>query len=894
MIDLKHISDKWQKKWEETGIFKVEKDSKKEKYYCLEMYPYPSGKLHIGHVRNYSIGDSYARFKRMNGFNVLYPMGYDSFGLPAENAAIQNKTHPKTWTEKTSSMMMEQQKMMGLSYDWSRLVTSMDPGYYKWNQWLFLQFLKKGLAYRKDAPINWCSKCNTVLANEQVEDGCCWRCKTEVEEKNLEQWFFKITDYAQQLLDDLDNLEKWPEKVKIMQKNWIGRSEGVEIFFDIVDEDGKKIETISTYTTRPDTVFGVTYMVLAVEHPKVMEWTKGTPYEEKVRQFIKDVKKKSIIERTAEGKEKNGMFIGKYFINPVNGEKCPLWVADYALFEYGTGAVMAVPTHDQRDFEFAKKYDLPMRIVIKPHEYDLDPDKMSRSYTEEGIIVNSGEFNGMNNKDAKKEMSAWLEKNNWGKRTVNFKLRDWLVSRQRYWGTPIPIIYCEKCGIVPVPEEDLPVLLPEDVEFSGEGNPMATSKEFNNVKCPKCGEDARRETDTMDTFIDSSWYYMRFASPEHTDAPVDKNKTDYWLPVNQYIGGIEHAILHLLYARFFTKVMRDLGLISFSEPFSRLLCQGMVIKDGRKMSKSFGNVVDPGEFIEKYGADTIRHFILFSALPEKELDWSDQGIQGSFRFLKKVWSLLDENIIFSEVDELNNKDRFMISRMHRTIKKISELLDEFKQSLAIGAMIEFVNSIMRYKETNPNKDIYYRCIETISLIMSPFTPHICEEMWEKLGKDGFVSTQPWPAFDETKIDERSEFLEDMLELVCSDIRAVIEITKKQPKKIKVIISEEWRYPFFEKVKAGLENTHNVGELIRLCMDPEHGKDISSIIPRLVKDQTKVPKLVLSQKEEEEFLIENKESIESIFSAVIEVIIAEKSGEGKSKQAFPGKPAIIFD
>ena len=629
-MDLNKIARKWQKLWEDKRVFKVKESAGKNKYYVLEMFPYPTGYLHMGHVRNYSIGDAFARYKRMCGFNVLYPMGYDAFGLPAENAAIKQNADPKEWTKRNIDGQKNQQKMLGLSYDWDREIVTCDEKYYKWNQWIFLKFFEKGLAYKKKAFVNWCPRCETVLANEQVHDGKCWRCSSEVEQKELEQWFFRITKYADELLEDLKKLEHWPKRVKAMQENWIGRSYGVTLVFDVVDEDGKKIDTIETFTTRVDTVYGITYLVLAAEHPKVIEWTKGTKYEKAVKEFIAKVKKQSIIERTAEGKEKNGVFIGKYFINPFTGEKCPLWVADYVLYEYGTGAVMAVPAHDQRDFEFAKKYNLPIKVVITPSAWELNAEKMTRAYVEDGIMVNSGEFNGMSNRDAMEDIADFAEKKGFGRRTVNYKLKDWLISRQRYWGTPIPVVYCSKCGIVPVDESELPVLLPGDVKFSGSGNPLETSESFKKCKCPKCGGSANRETDTMDTFVDSSWYFMRYCSPNYEELPFDKESVNYWMPVDQYIGGIEHACMHLIYARFFTKALRDLGLISFDEPFMRLLTQGMVTKDGAKMSKSLGNVVDPTNIIEKYGPDTARLFILFAASPEKELEWSDQGVQGCY------------------------------------------------------------------------------------------------------------------------------------------------------------------------------------------------------------------------------------------------------------------------
>ncbi|MBN2457772.1 leucine--tRNA ligase [Candidatus Woesearchaeota archaeon] len=919
MADFNAIQEKWQKEWEKHGIFRAVEDNKKKKYYVLEMYPYPSGRLHMGHVRNYSIGDAFARYKRMRGFNVLYPMGYDAFGMPAENAAIKGGTHPRKWTESSMSDMRSAQKQLGMSYDWGRELASCDPSYYKWNQWFFLQCLKKGLAYRKESPINWCPSCNTVLANEQVEDGRCWRCSSVVEQKNLEQWFLRITDYADELLEGLSDLSDWPEKVRVMQKNWIGKSEGTEIYFDIVGEDGKKIDRISTFTTRPDTVFGITYLVLAVEHPKVIEWTKGTVYEDKVKAFISKVKQKSLIERTAEGKEKNGMFIGKYFINPVNGERCPLWVADYALYEYGTGAVMAVPTHDQRDFEFAKKYKLPLRVVISPHSYELDAEKMSRAYTEDGVLVNSGEFDGTGNRDAIKEITDWLEKKGVGRRTINYKLRDWLISRQRYWGTPIPIIYCDKCGAVPVPESELPVLLPDDVRFTGEGNPLLTSESFVNTRCPKCNGAARRETDTMDTFIDSSWYYFRYCSNDEEKAMFDRAKASYWMPVDQYIGGIEHAILHLLYSRFFTRVLRDHGLTGISEPFKRLLTQGMVIKDGRKMSKSFGNVVDPKDIIKRYGSDTARLFILFAALPEKELDWSELGVAGAYRFLNRVYSLVESNLDsvmvegdcalgldgkgqnpkFQNPKSPNAKDLYIESLRNKTIKLVTEHIENFELSLAIGKIMEFVNALHKYQDKDPF--IFGGAIRSLTLLLSPFTPHLAEELWQMIGSEGFVSVQEWPGFAEDRIDKKAEQCEETVLQGISDIREVLALARiKEPKRITLFVSEDWKYKAISVIKESLEikKTRDPGLILKtIISDPAlkpHGKALSRIVPALVKNQSKIPTVVLDQDTEFNALNENIKVISDAFSAEVEIIRGQDSKEQKAGQAMPGKPAILIE
>jgi leucyl-tRNA synthetase len=902
MVDFNEIAVKWQKKWADDQIFKSHVDNNKEKFYCLEMYPYPSAKLHIGHLRNYSIGDSLARFKRMKGYNVLYPMGYDAFGLPAENAAIKNKVDPGKWTKSNIESIKAQQKAMGLSYDWDRELASLNTNYYKWNQWIFLKLLKKGLAYKKKSAVNWCDDCATVLANEQVENGKCWRCKSEVQEKELEQWYLKITEYADELLEDIKKMDHWPPKVKTMQENWIGKSHGTEIYFDVVDENDNKIDQISTFTTRPDTIFGVTYLVLAVEHPKIIEWTKETKYEADVKKFITDVKKKTVIERTSEGKEKNGMFIGKYFINPANGEKCPLWIADYALYEYGTGAVMAVPAHDQRDLDFAKKYDLPIKIVINPQAYDLNPEKLSRAYTEEGTLVNSDQFDGSQNQDAIKEISVWLENEKKGKRTVNYKLRDWLISRQRFWGTPIPIIYCEKCGAVPVPDKDLPVKLPsgDQAKFTGQGNPLETVDEFVNCKCPKCDGDARRETDTMDTFIDSSWYFIRFCSPQFEDGPFNKEDVKYWMPVDQYIGGIEHAILHLLYARFFTKALSDLSLTDVREPFSRLLTQGMVIKDGEKMSKSLGNTVDPADISDKFGPDTARLFILFAALPEKELDWSDKGVLGSFKFLNRVWSLLVDNkeqISLDEIDynSLNSKDRYIISKTHQVIKSVTNNITEFKQSLAVGAIMELANALKGYK--NKNKQVFGFGIKSLIQIISPFTPHLGEEMWETIGMEGYVSISKWPEYDEDKIDKDAIAAEELIVNTRKDILSVLELAKIDvPKKVRLFVSVKWKYELFNLIKKELEKTRNPGDIIKAVMQTDlrkYGKVVSKLIPALVKHSSRIPETIISQQKEVDALNESLEVFKSEFNDV-EIILADDSSEAKSKQASPGKVAILVE
>ena len=639
--DFKTIEGKWQEIWKNEDAFTTTEDPNKEKFYVLEMFPYPSGKLHMGHLRNYSIGDVISRFKTMSGYNVLHPMGYDSFGLPAENAAIEHNAEPAKWTYDNMDEMTKQLKGMGLSYDWDRTVATCKPDYYRWMQWIFIQFYKKGLAYKKDNPVNWCPSCQTVLANEQVVDGKCERCHTEVTKKNLSQWYLKITDYADRLLDNLDILEGWPDKVKTMQRNWIGKSYGANINFKIVDSD----LSLEVFTTRADTLFGATYMVMSPEHPYVNELVAGRPEESAVKEYQEKSLKLSDIERTSTTNEKTGVFLGRYAVNPVNGKEIPIYISDYVLMGYGTGAIMAVPAHDQRDFDFAKKFDLEIVPVVDPEDESIDLYNLKEAFVAEGKMINSGEFDGMNNKEAIPKMIDWLNERGIGEKTVNYKLRDWLISRQRYWGTPIPMIYCEECGWVPEKEENLPVLLPTDVEFTGKGeSPITTSKTFIDTVCPCCGKPAKREVDTMDTFLDSSWYFLRYCDPHNEELPFSKEKADYWMNVDQYIGGVEHAILHLMYARFFQMFLHDIGMSDAEEPFQNLLTQGMVIKDGAKMSKSLGNVVNPAEITSQYGADTARLFILFAAPPEKELDWSDQGVEGSFRFLNRVYRLVYEYI----------------------------------------------------------------------------------------------------------------------------------------------------------------------------------------------------------------------------------------------------------
>lgn len=751
------IEAKWQKYWEENKTFKVEMDKDKPKSYVLEMFPYPSGNLHMGHVRNYSIGDVIARFRTMKGFNVLHPMGWDSFGMPAENAAIKHNIPPKKWTLENIANMTRQLKALGLSYDWDREVTTCKEDYYKWTQWFFELFYKRGLAVKKESAVNWCDTCNTVLANEQVIDGKCWRCDHEVVKKDLSQWFFKITDYADELLKDLDLLPGWPERVKTMQHNWIGRSEGLEFSFEIPALN----DTVAVYTTRPDTAYGVTFMALAAEHPLIKKICENNPKADEINAFCERVRNQSEIERTSSESEKEGVFTGVYCINPFTGRKVEIWVTNYVLYDYGTGAVMGVPTGDQRDWMFADKYGIEKIVTICPIGKELKLEEMTCAYEEkEGMLVNSGEFTGM---EMHKAMSAIMDKaeaEGFGKRRVNYRLRDWLISRQRYWGAPIPIIYCPHCGEVLVPEDQLPVRLPEDVSFNaGAKSPLATSEEFVHCKCPKCGADATRETDTMDTFLCSSWYYLRYTDAHNDKMPFDKELNNYWGPVDQYIGGIEHAILHLLYSRFFVKVLRDAGLVDYDEPFSNLLTQGMVIKDGAKMSKSLGNVVSPEEILSKYGADTARLFILFAAPPERELEWSDQGVEGSFRFLNRIWRIVQafEAVLAQKVTEydhsnLSEADKDLRRVLHSSIKKVTNDIEtRFNFNTAISTMMELVNALYAYKEAakEPNAGLVYEAISDLIKMMSPFVPHITEELWRgAIDANSSVHEQSWPECDE--------------------------------------------------------------------------------------------------------------------------------------------------
>ncbi|MFA4989801.1 MAG: leucine--tRNA ligase [Candidatus Omnitrophota bacterium] len=753
--DFKKIEKKWQNAWQKYKASRARINPAKEKFYLLEMFPYPSGKIHMGHVRNYTIGDVASRFKTLEGYNVLHPMGFDAFGQPAENAAIKNKTKPDNWTHKCIRQMQDELKKMGFSYDWEREISTCDSAYYKWNQWIFLKMFERGLAYKKASTVNWCPSCQTTLANEEVIEGGCWRCHAKVEQKDLEQWYLKITAYKERLLEDLKQLNDWPERVLNMQANWIGKSQGVEIDFK-VRATGK---VIPVFTTRVDTIFGATYIVLAPEHPLVKELIKGKPQEGEALKFMERVSRESKVVRASSDVKKEGVFTGSFAVNPVNNEEVPVWIADYVLMEYGTGAIMAVPTHDQRDFLFAQEHGLPMRMVIQnAAAVEGSVEGLKGAYEGDGLQVNSGEFDGLTNIEAKVKIAAWMEEKGIGKIQTHWRLRDWLISRQRYWGTPIPIIYCPACGIIPVPYKDLPVKLPKDAPFTGEGgSPLGKVKKFVEVKCPKCGVPARRETDTMATFFDSSWYFLRFCSPKFKDGPFEQKEAAYWMRVDQYIGGIEHAILHLLYSRFFTKFFKDLGMIDFSEPFKRLLTQGMVLKEGEVMSKSRGNIVDPDIMIGKYGADTLRLFILFAAPPETELEWDDRGLEGAHKFLNRVWRIQDK------LKEKAAPSLFRV--LHKTIKKVSADYREFKFNTAIASLMELTNAIY---QTGVDREIFSQLI----IMLSPIAPHFCEELWKVLGNKESIFKANWPEADPKMLVEDSV---TMVIQVNGKVRSKIEV-----------------------------------------------------------------------------------------------------------------------
>ncbi|MBD3348036.1 MAG: leucine--tRNA ligase [Candidatus Eisenbacteria bacterium] len=765
------IEPKWQKRWEESRLFECPTDAE-NRFYCLVMYPYPSGDLHVGHGRNYIIGDAVARHAMMRGRSVLSPMGWDAFGLPAENAAIERGIHPPVWTDRNIRKMKSQFRAWGIGYDWSREFASHEPSFYRWTQWLFVKLFERGLAYRKSAPVNWCPSCATVLANEQVVGGRCERCDAQVTTTDLEQWFFRITDYADRLLSGLDSLESWPERVKTMQRNWIGRSEGVEIDFRVAETD----EPLSCFTTRVDTIFGVTYIVMAAEHPMLRDLVAGTEQEREVLEFAERVRAQDQFDRSAADVFKQGVATGRHVVNPVNGEKIPIWVANYVLMEYGTGAVMAVPAHDQRDFEFARKYGLPLRVVIESPDEGLSGGELDSAYVEDGVQVNSGQFDGVPNREAMERIADWMEEEGTGRRTVSYRLRDWLVSRQRYWGTPIPVVYCERCGVRAVPEEELPVLLPTDVEFTGKGeSPLTTSKTFRRAVCPECGGEARRETDTLDTFVDSSWYLFRYISPRDESAPFVREDVDRWFPVDLYIGGVEHACGHLIFVRFMTKVLHDLGLLGFDEPIDTLFSQGMITLDGAKMSKSKGNAVPPDELIGEYGADTERLYTLFAGPPDRDAEWNDTAVEGAFRFLNRVWHTVEkwpfragERERLS--DELSGDGppdnvRDLHRKTHQTIRKVSADMAAMHFNTAVASLMELSNALRAFTEafqaeggkvrepSGVERKAVAEALESLVLLLAPMVPHFCEELWERAGGGGSVFEVSWPDYDEESARE---------------------------------------------------------------------------------------------------------------------------------------------
>ncbi len=767
------IEQKVQQHWEQAGLFNAGEDADKEKYYCLSMFPYPSGNLHMGHVRNYTIGDVISRFQRMLGKNVMQPMGWDAFGLPAENAAMKNKVHPADWTYSNIDYMRDQLKRLGFGYDWNRELATCDPSYYRWEQWFFTRLLEKGLVYKKTSPVNWCPNDQTVLANEQVIEGCCWRCDTKVEKKEISQWFLKITAYADELLADLEKLDGWPEQVKTMQANWIGKSQGVEMDFSVAGMD----DNIRIYTTRPDTVMGVTYVAVAAEHPVALAAAKNHP---EIQAFLDECKVMETSEAAMETMEKKGVDSGFKAIHPITGEPVAVWIANFVLMSYGTGAVMSVPAHDQRDYEFAKKYRIPIKQVIFSAD-GADDSVEEQAFTDKGILKNSAQFDGLTSEQAFSAIAEFLEKAGKGQRKTNYRLRDWGVSRQRYWGAPVPVIYCDDCGTVPVPESDLPVELPRDVVLDGSQSPLAAHPEFPHADCPKCGKPARRDTDTFDTFMESSWYFARFAGS--SDEAMLAESVNYWLPVDHYIGGIEHAILHLLYARFYTKLLRDEGLLSVDEPFKNLLTQGMVLKDGAKMSKSKGNTVDPQELIDRYGADTVRLFIMFAAPPEQSLEWSDSGVEGAFRFMKRLWRQVYLHVSAGAVNQsldknsLTEAQKTLRRQVHQTLQKVTDDMGRrFTFNTAIAANMELINAVSRFEDDSANgRAIRQEALETVVLMLSPVVPHVCQKLWESLGHDGDIVVADWP-----KVDE-SALVQDSLEMV-------IQVNGKLRSKLNVPVS----------------------------------------------------------------------------------------------------------
>ena len=869
MADFNAIARKWQKKWEEAKAFRA--SEKGRKFYVLEMFPYPSASgLHMGHALNYTIGDIFARFKRMQGYSVLHPMGFDSFGLPAENAAIAAKSHPKKFTEEAITNYIAQMKGLGLSYDWERRVETHKPDYYRWDQWIFLKMLEKGLAYKKEAPVNWCPKCNTVLANEQVHAGKCWRREdTEVHVRQLEQWFLKTTAYADELYEGIEKLEGWPELIKTLQRNWINRSEGTEITFTI---NGRPWPI---FTTRTDTLFGVTFLVVSARHPRLQEFV--TPGQKAaVEAFTKKIH--TTKQEDLETLEKEGVFTGSTALHPLTGEKIPVWAGNFVLADYGSGMVMAVPAHDQRDFVFAKKYGIPIKVVVQPQ----GKVPAIRAFAEDGTLVDSSSYSGMTSAEAREQITSDLEKEKKGKKSVQYRLKDWLISRQRFWGTPIPIIYCQKCGTVPVPEKDLPVVLPEDISFSDVTNPLASSKKFLETACPRCKGKARRETDTMDTFVNSSWYQLRYTDPKNKRAIFDPQKAGFWNPIDLYIGGKEHACMHLIYIRFYTKFLRDLGLLPFDEPAVKLFNQGILLgPDGNKMSKSLGNVIVPEHAIGKYGVDTVRLFLVSVAAPDKDILWSEQGVEGSLRFLKKVEEF------FSKYAPGKTSKR-LESKLHRAIRDVTPDIESMKYNNAVIKLREVFDT---FEEKMSKHDA-----EAFILMLSPFAPHFAEELWEHIGNKPFVSSSSWPKHDAGKIDEKLDILDALNQRLRKDIIDILGLLKVQkPSGLTLIVAERWRYDFVKMFRAAAAETRNFKALLGKLLSGDlkkHGQDVTKIISAFLKDPTKVPPVDFTQQEELEALEGFKAEIEQEFGCAVNIELAEASKEQKAKNALPGKPAII--
>ena len=916
---LNSIEKKWQEKWDNAEVHKTERTDA-EKYYVLEMFPYPSGNLHMGHVRNFSLGDAPARMKSMQGFDVMHPMGWDAFGLPAENAAIDRDVSPRDWTYDCIENMRGQLKRMGFSYDWDREIATCDPEYYKWNQWNFLKMLENDLAYKGESEVNWCPSCETVLADEQVEDGLCWRCDSVVQKKDMEQWFLKITEYADELLTDLEQLEGWPDKVRKMQHDWIGKSHGASIQFNVKDSDRE----LEVFTTRPDTIFGATFMALAPEHDYAEELAEE---DEDIQDYIREAKKRDSEER--EEKNKEGVFTGKHAENPFTGEEIPIYIAEFVLMDYGTGAIMAVPAHDQRDFEFAQEHGVEIKKVVEPEE---DHDFNEEAYSDDGEHVNSEFLNGLDKDEGIEKAIEELEENGIGNAEVSYKLRDWLISRQRYWGTPIPIINCEDCGSVPVPEEDLPVKLPEDVEFTGRGNPIETSDTWHKADCPECGGEAERETDTMDTFIGSSWYFLRYTSPENSELPFDIDEAEYWMNVDQYIGGIEHAVMHLLYSRFFTKFFRDQEMIDVDEPFEKLLTLGMVRHpsykcpehgwlypkeveenevcskcgkdlevDVRKMSKSKKNVVDPTKLVEEHGADTARLFILRAAGPTKELDWSEDGVEAAEEMLQRIERLVTENkdLLTNEKPVLDEdsslEDRIVSSQIERTIENVTEETENYEFHLAIGEIDRLLTKLYWYRQKSPDHKVFSRGVETVVKLLNPYAPHLSEELWDRLGNENFVLESDWPETDEKLLDEEAEKIDSYFQKVSSDIQDIEEMIEGDAETVKVIQSAEWKYKAFNKIISNL-GTNDVGELMGRVLDDDlkpKAQEVNKMVVRAVENPGKFKDQFLGSELESEALELNRRRWSERFNVSIDIEKEDTSNEDKASRAEPGKPAIVM-